>query len=111
VVVLVWHGAERLGTALGNAKAAWDIQHRRNLPYLSICRYQGKTKKATGYTSRFDLPIQAFANMLVADKLRLLVGVCIVTTVAADTGDDFSNNLFTDLAPYVSSICSAQSVC
>ncbi|KAK3346333.1 hypothetical protein B0T25DRAFT_461123, partial [Lasiosphaeria hispida] len=37
--------------------------------------------------------------MLAAEKLRLLVGVCIVTSVAADTGDDFSNNLFTDLAP------------
>ncbi|KAK0725183.1 hypothetical protein B0H67DRAFT_507868 [Lasiosphaeris hirsuta] len=37
--------------------------------------------------------------MLAAEKLRFLVGVCIVTPVAADTGDDFSDNLFTDLAP------------
>ncbi|KAK3363272.1 hypothetical protein B0T25DRAFT_513321 [Lasiosphaeria hispida] len=38
--------------------------------------------------------------MLAAEKLRLLVGVCFITSVAAaDAGDDFSNNLFTDLAP------------
>ena len=40
--------------------------------------------------------------MLAAEKLQLLVGLYFVTYVAADTGDDFSNNLFTDLAPYVS---------
>ncbi|KAK3358060.1 hypothetical protein B0T25DRAFT_517382 [Lasiosphaeria hispida] len=32
-------------------------------------------------------------------KLGFLAGICFVTAVAADTGDDFSNNLFTDLAP------------
>ncbi|KAJ4167385.1 hypothetical protein NW754_011200 [Fusarium falciforme] len=37
--------------------------------------------------------------MLAAEQLRLLVGVCFVTCVAADAGDDFSNNLFSDLAP------------
>ena len=34
-------------------------------------------------------------------QLQLLVGACFITCVAADTGDDFSNNLFTDLAPWV----------
>ncbi|KAK3352190.1 ankyrin repeat-containing domain protein [Lasiosphaeria hispida] len=37
--------------------------------------------------------------MLAAQQLRLLVGVCAVARVVAETGDDFSNNLFTDLAP------------
>ncbi|KAJ4077796.1 hypothetical protein NW761_012114 [Fusarium oxysporum] len=37
--------------------------------------------------------------MLAAEQLRLLVGVCFVTCVTADAGDDFSNNLFSDLAP------------
>ncbi|KXX82674.1 Serine/threonine-protein phosphatase 6 regulatory ankyrin repeat subunit B [Madurella mycetomatis] len=37
--------------------------------------------------------------MLAAGQLRLLVGACVVTCVIADNGDDFSNNLFTDLAP------------
>ncbi|RYP43916.1 hypothetical protein DL768_009575 [Monosporascus sp. mg162] len=37
--------------------------------------------------------------MLAAEQLRLLVGVCVVTCVLAEAGDDFSNNLFTDLAP------------
>ncbi|CAI6089116.1 unnamed protein product [Clonostachys chloroleuca] len=37
--------------------------------------------------------------MLAAEQFRLLVGVCFVTCVAADAGDDFSNNLFSDLAP------------
>ncbi|KAK0732116.1 hypothetical protein B0H67DRAFT_549738 [Lasiosphaeris hirsuta] len=32
-------------------------------------------------------------------KLWFLAGICFVTAVAADAGDDFSNNLFTDLAP------------
>ncbi|KAH6848117.1 hypothetical protein B0I37DRAFT_376732, partial [Chaetomium sp. MPI-CAGE-AT-0009] len=31
--------------------------------------------------------------------VQLLTGVCLVTCVAADDGDDFANNLFSDLAP------------
>lgn len=43
--------------------------------------------------------------MLATKPLRLLVGVCLVACVAtADDGDDFSNNLFSDLAPYVISV-------
>ncbi|KAK4109369.1 hypothetical protein N656DRAFT_783302 [Canariomyces notabilis] len=38
--------------------------------------------------------------MLPASLRRLLVGLCFVTCVGADAGDDFSNNLFSDLAPY-----------
>jgi len=36
-------------------------------------------------------------------KLRFFVVVCLATsvTLAADAGDDFSNNLFSDLAPFV----------
>jgi hypothetical protein len=38
--------------------------------------------------------------MLAAEPLRLLLlGVCLTTCTAADAGDDFSNNLFSDLAP------------
>ncbi|KAK4113209.1 hypothetical protein N656DRAFT_708131, partial [Canariomyces notabilis] len=37
--------------------------------------------------------------MLPASLRRLLVGLCFVTCVGADAGDDFSNNLFSDLAP------------
>ncbi|KAK4107462.1 hypothetical protein N656DRAFT_793174 [Canariomyces notabilis] len=37
--------------------------------------------------------------MLPASLQRLLVGLCFVTCVGADAGDDFSNNLFSDLAP------------
>ncbi|KAK4122032.1 hypothetical protein N657DRAFT_682498 [Parathielavia appendiculata] len=37
--------------------------------------------------------------MWMVEPLMLLVGVCLVTSVAADAGDDFSNNLFSDLAP------------
>jgi len=39
--------------------------------------------------------------MLAAKPLQLLIGAYLVTCVGADAGDDFSNNLFTDLAPYV----------
>jgi hypothetical protein len=39
--------------------------------------------------------------MLAAKQLRLLFGVFFAAFVTADTGDDFSNNLFSDLAPYV----------
>lgn len=38
-------------------------------------------------------------KMLAAEQLRLLIGASLVTCVAADSGDDFSNNLFSDLAP------------
>jgi hypothetical protein len=40
--------------------------------------------------------------MFTAKRLQALVGVCLwtlVTSVAADDGDNFSNNLFSDLAP------------
>ncbi|RYP91054.1 hypothetical protein DL770_002827 [Monosporascus sp. CRB-9-2] len=37
--------------------------------------------------------------MLAAEPLQLLIGACFATCVAADAGDDFSNNLFSDLAP------------
>lgn len=49
-------------------------------------------------------------NMLAAKSLRLLVGACFATCVAAVAGDDFSNNLFTDLTPYVPQPCPALSV-
>ena len=39
--------------------------------------------------------------MMPANLLRLLVGVFFVACVGADAGDEFSNNLFSDLAPYV----------
>jgi hypothetical protein len=49
-----------------------------------------------------DLPIQkSHFDMLTAKPLRLLAGASLVGSVAADAGDDFSNNLFSDLAPYV----------
>lgn len=31
----------------------------------------------------------------------LLIGACLVASVGADAGDDFLNNLFADMAPYV----------
>ncbi|KAK4247683.1 hypothetical protein C7999DRAFT_41018 [Corynascus novoguineensis] len=34
-----------------------------------------------------------------AARLRLFIGSCLITRVAAGAGDDFSNNLFSDLAP------------
>ncbi|KAF2187551.1 hypothetical protein K469DRAFT_628363, partial [Zopfia rhizophila CBS 207.26] len=37
--------------------------------------------------------------MLPAEPLQLLIGACFATCAAADAGDDFSNNLFSDLAP------------
>ncbi|RYP39999.1 hypothetical protein DL767_001933 [Monosporascus sp. MG133] len=37
--------------------------------------------------------------MLAAEPLQLLIGACFAACVAADAGDDFSNNLFSDLAP------------
>ncbi|KAM7189792.1 Ankyrin repeat-containing domain protein [Rhypophila sp. PSN 637] len=37
--------------------------------------------------------------MLAAEKRQLLVGFCLAMSVAADTGNDFSSNFFTDLAP------------
>ncbi|KAK7421581.1 hypothetical protein QQX98_002048 [Neonectria punicea] len=40
--------------------------------------------------------------MLATKQLRFLIGAYLITCVAAgDAGDDFSNNLFSDLAPYV----------
>jgi hypothetical protein len=38
--------------------------------------------------------------MMAANLSWLLLGVCFVTCVGADAGDDFSNSLFSDLAPY-----------
>lgn len=40
-------------------------------------------------------------KMLSVKQLCLLLGVCFFPCVVADNGDDFSNNLFTDLAPCV----------
>lgn len=40
-------------------------------------------------------------------KVGTIFAFCILgisTTAAADAGDDFSNNLFSDIAPYVSSV-------
>ncbi|RYP04538.1 hypothetical protein DL764_004400 [Monosporascus ibericus] len=37
--------------------------------------------------------------MLAVEPLQLLIGACFATCVAANAGDDFSNNLFSDLAP------------
>ncbi|KAL2198382.1 hypothetical protein P885DRAFT_33150, partial [Corynascus similis CBS 632.67] len=34
-----------------------------------------------------------------AARLRLFIGICLITRVTAGAGDDFSNNLFSDLAP------------
>ena len=39
--------------------------------------------------------------MLIVRNLELLLALLVAGCVAADTGDDFSNNLFSDLAPYV----------
>jgi hypothetical protein len=39
--------------------------------------------------------------MLLADELRFVFVLSFANYVAADSGDDFSNNLFSDLAPYV----------
>lgn len=44
--------------------------------------------------------------MLATKPLGLLTGACFATCVAAGAGDDFSNNLFSDLAPYVSHLSS-----
>jgi hypothetical protein len=59
---------------------------------LDIKQKQEKPKFGS-YRSGFHF------DMLATQQLRLLVGVCVVTCVVAETGDDFSNNLFTDLAP------------
>lgn len=41
-------------------------------------------------------------DMLAVKVVRLLAGAFLAACVAAtDDGDDFSNNLFSDLAPYV----------
>lgn len=42
--------------------------------------------------------------MLATRSPQLFVGVCLAACIVAadDDGDDFSNNLFSDLAPYVS---------
>ncbi|KAF7542176.1 hypothetical protein G7Z17_g11812 [Cylindrodendrum hubeiense] len=37
--------------------------------------------------------------MLTAEQRQLLIGVCLIPGVAADDGDDFANNLFSDLSP------------
>lgn len=42
------------------------------------------------------------SRMLAIWKLALFVAVGCTKCVTADAGDDFSNNLFTDLAPQVS---------
>jgi hypothetical protein len=39
--------------------------------------------------------------MLAAHQPPLLIGAALVAGVAADPGSDFSNNLFSDLGPYV----------
>ena len=40
-------------------------------------------------------------GLTTADLLRLIVGVCFVTCIGADAGDEFSNNLFSEMAPCV----------
>jgi hypothetical protein len=39
--------------------------------------------------------------MSVAENLKFLLAISFAGYVAADPGDDFSNNLFSDLGPYV----------
>lgn len=39
--------------------------------------------------------------MMIVAQMLLIIGACLIYGVAADDGDDFSNNLFTDLGPYV----------
>jgi len=59
---------------------------------------QGSAASSVDKICAFWLPL----TMSAAEQLWFLVGACFVVCVAADPGDDFSNNLFSDLAPCVS---------
>lgn len=56
------------------------------------------TVKIQSASSTFPI---STCNMSVTENLRFLLVLLFAGCVAADTGDDFSNNLFSDLAPYV----------
>lgn len=48
--------------------------------------------------------------MAATGNLKFLFAILFAGFVAADSGDDFSNNLFSDLAPYVAQLASFQLV-
>ncbi|RYP78165.1 hypothetical protein DL769_003246 [Monosporascus sp. CRB-8-3] len=68
---------------------------------LSICEHRRPETATAGTLDALICPFPlSHPKMLAAEQLRLLVRVCFATCVAAaDAGDDFSNNLFTDLGP------------
>ena len=45
------------------------------------------------------LDFSSSTNMAAPGHLGLLLAVSLIAPVVADSGDDFSNNLFSDLAP------------
>ncbi|RYP73985.1 hypothetical protein DL771_003296 [Monosporascus sp. 5C6A] len=99
-------GAAGVGTAqssqtiaAASVKFNWNINGARIRHQPSFNSSRGTRILRDKAAARTGEVRSSRLDMLATEPLRLLVGACFATCVAADAGDDFSNNLFSDLAP------------